>query len=119
MKRERAAKYYHGGEPNLKIGSCVLPPDQTQAGTQADWGNEKCLRDKVYVTSDYQAALLYAAGHPSGKGMLYEVTPIGDLAHDEDCDEIGLSFVCNSAKINRRWKLRGATRRKVLRALVS
>jgi rifampin ADP-ribosylating transferase len=63
--------------------------------------------DRVYVTTDKVAAVMFAALHPSG-GSVYVVEPIGELIPDPDCDLPGLSFECERARI---LSARGVKRR--------
>lgn len=59
-------------------------------------------RDRVYITTDINCALLFAAMDPSGKGIVYEVEPIGAVEIDPDyLGEVKISFQCQEAKILR------------------
>jgi len=90
--------YYHGGPPGL----CrILPPSTTGAKGLGDFGNPMCRRDRVYVTTDYDAALLFAAGSAALCAVVYEVTPIGGLAPDPDCYTPGMSWECQEAAVVR------------------
>lgn len=92
--------YYHGGVPGLKIGDHILPPDETGAVSTARYGAAGiCRTDRVYITNNYQAACMFAAGHPSGKGMAYRVEPEGDLEPDPDCKAQGHSYQVVRARI--------------------
>ena len=93
--------YWHGGTPGLGIGDRVLPPEETQAPTLADFGMAGvCRRDRVYVTTDMRVAILYAAMHPSGRGKVYEVLPGGPLDPDPDWNgEEGLSLETTYARV--------------------
>jgi hypothetical protein len=54
----------------------------------------------VYVTTHPVAASMFAAMAPiKGDVAVYEVEPIGELAHDPDCSDPGLSFECESARV--------------------
>jgi hypothetical protein len=56
--------------------------------------------DRVYLTSSRDAARFFAAMYPTNRGgCVYEVEPVGELAHDPDCDEVGLSFEAPRARI--------------------
>lgn len=92
--------YYHGGPEGRQRGAFLLPPAVTKADTLANHGAEGvCRRDRVYLTTNYAAALLYAAGHK--RGVVYEVEPIGDMTLDPDCNQPGLSFECERARVRR------------------
>jgi len=92
--------YYHGGPAGRQRGAFILPPAVTGAPTTADFGAEAvCRRDRVYVTTNQNAALLYAAGHR--RGVVYQVEPEGELEVDPDCTLPGLSFQCARARIVR------------------
>lgn len=100
-----AVRYWHGGKRGLSVGMFILPPTVTK--TRMTLGHfmseaEKKIggyrSDRVYVGTDEQVALLYAAARPDG-GWIYEVLPEGELEHDPDCDTPGLSLSCGRAKI--------------------
>lgn len=92
--------YFHGG-PRGIWPRRILPPDVTGAPTTADYGADGvCRRDRVYVTTSYAAAAMFAALAPGG-GAIYEVVPDGDVEPDPDCDAPDLSFACRSARIVR------------------
>ena len=101
MKSDR--RFYHGGYPKLFPGDYVLPPNQTNAASCSEFGGESVHRkNKVYVTTSMNAALLFAAFYPrSPRGMVYEVVPLGDVEPDPDCSHDGLSFQCDSAQVVR------------------
>ena len=93
-------KYYHGGPRGRKRGSLILPPSITGKVSTADiMQSAVCDKSKVYITTEYSAALLYAGCHRDG--VVYLVDPIGDLEHDKDCDSPGLSFCCEKARVKR------------------
>lgn len=99
MSEERI-RYFHGGPPHLRIGDSIRPSSETGAQCTADYGAEGiCRRDRVYVCTDRNDAIAYAAMHPSGKGRLYEVLPVGTLEPDPDCNVLGLSWQCERAII--------------------
>lgn len=88
---------YHGGPRGLKA---ILPPSETGAESVAGGIDPKvCRADRVYVTTSYAAALMYAACFP--KGTVYEVAPVGDIEYDLDCLLPGLSYQCPKASIIR------------------
>jgi hypothetical protein len=101
-------RYYHGGPDGLTE---ILPPVKTGALSTSEVGpralRERAARvhsrDRVYVTQNFTAAALFAAGHRTS--VVYEVTPIGALEDDPDCDERGLSFACERAEIVKAHKL--------------
>lgn len=93
-------RYYHGGPAGRQVGAFLLPPTATRARSLAEFGAAAvCRRDRVYVTTDRNAALLYAAGHR--RGVIYEVEPVGTLEPDPDCNTPGLSWQCERARVVR------------------
>ena len=95
---------YHGGIPGLNPGSKLLPPSVTGQSTLLEISKQIApdgpqRSDRVYVTTDFTAALLFAACYPNGD--VYEVMPIGELEHDPDCTEHGYGFQCKEALIVR------------------
>lgn len=93
-------KYYHGGPAGRQRGAFILPPAITGAMTTADFGaGAVCRRDRVYVTTAINAALLFAAGHR--RGVVYQVDPEGELEPDPDCETLGMSFQCARARVVR------------------
>lgn len=114
------APLYHGGYGGLSVGQLILPPRKTGAASTASFGAAAvCDRDAVYVTTDFEAAMLFACAHPSGKGKLYEVEPIGDLVDDVDATGKGYSFKCPSARVKRVFKIKGKIIRNMQRALLA
>ena len=83
--------YFHGGAPEIGVGKMILPPNETKAFTFSP------RTDRVYVVTDFLHAVLYAAMHPSKRGAVYRVKPIGVLVSDPDCKIQGLSFSCERA----------------------
>lgn len=106
-------RYFHGGARGRARGAMLLPPDITGAPSLSQYGAAGVHRtDRVYVTTNFHAALLYAAANR--KGVIYEVEPLGELEADPDCSQAGLSFQCPRAKVLRVIKphpldLKGAT----------
>jgi rifampin ADP-ribosylating transferase len=97
--------YFHGGRPGLPRGSFILPPTITKATSCSEYGAAGVhRRDRVYVVVSQEGALLYAAGHPSGKGWIYECEPIGQLEPDPDATVPGISFQCPKARVLRIFK---------------
>ncbi len=111
--------YWHGGQRGLRLGERILPPSVTRVRlTTQEYARRAGLDlparpDRVYVTTSRDAALLYAALHPS-RGWVYQVAPDGELEPDPDCSTPGLSFACPSARIVRVMKVRGRLARQVL-----
>ena len=104
MKAKEPPTYYHGGNAGLKVFGFIQPPSVTGSWTTANMrGGEVCKRDRVYVTTSFEAAAMFASVH--GIPTVYTVQPIGDLEQDEDCSKDGLSFACKRARIVSKWKL--------------
>jgi Rifampin ADP-ribosyl transferase len=94
---------FHGGTRKLR-GRLLLPPVRTGAPTTADFGAAgACRRDRVYVTTDLEAARLFAImAPPKGNGNVYEVEPLGDLEVDPDyLGDEGRSYAVPMARIIR------------------
>lgn len=93
-------KLYHGGLPGRQRGSFLLPPVITGSASLSEFGADGVhRRDRVYITTEMNAALLYAASVKNG--VIYEVEPIGDVEPDPDCTMNGLSFQCDKARVLR------------------
>lgn len=91
-------KYFHGGPRGLKAGDYLLPPKDTGARHCSEFGAAGVHRtDRVYVTPEYNGALLFASGHD--KGVVYQCEPVGTLEPDPDCNTPGLSWQCEKARI--------------------
>ena len=106
---ETETRFYHGG-PRKLLGSRISPPVRTGAASTASYGAEGvCRRDRVYLTTDIEAAKIYAAMSPDGKGCVYEVRPVGEIEPDPDCKVPGLSYQAKEAIVVSRTKLRPAT----------
>ena len=94
--------YYHGGFPGLKRGDYVWPPSETGVRSCSEFGAAGVHRpDRVYITTDRDAAAMWAACFPLSLGRVYEVKPIGDIETDPDCVADGLSFQCERARVKR------------------
>lgn len=91
-------RYYHGGPPGLKSFDKILPSSVTGANSTADY-NDVCRRDRVYVTTSIEHATVFAAMHPSRRGCVYRVKPLGKIVADPDCNEPGLSWECEYATV--------------------
>lgn len=109
--------YYHGGVHGLKKGQFILPPAKTNALSTAQYGNYECDTGRVYITTSFADAAIYACGIP--KGYVYQVKPIGDLKPDPDCLQPGLSFSVEKAEIIKRHKISGKDRKKILKSINS
>lgn len=93
-------RYYHGGPRGRDRGALLLPPSITGEPSLSEFGAAGIhRRDRVYVTTSYSGALLYAAANR--KGVVYEVEPLGELEPDPDCNQPGLSFQCARARVLR------------------
>jgi hypothetical protein len=107
-------RYFHGGVPDLKVGDFIIPANESGSASTADFGAERvCRKDRIYLTSSFEAAFIFGSMHPSNRGTVYEVEPVGELKHDIDCDLPGLSFEVERAKIIKVFKIDSQTRRKV------
>lgn len=108
-KIDPGTRYYHGGPAHLHAGDWILPPCVTGAPTTHDYGAEHvCRTDRVYLTTDRNAAAMFAAMCPSksgSMGRIYEVIPFGDLVDDPDCNQPGLSVEAEKAQIIRAYDL--------------
>lgn len=90
--------FWHGGPSGRQRGALLLPPSVTGSKSVSDLvPNNVHRRDRVYVTTSYKAALIYAAGFR--KGVVYLVEPVGDLEQDPDCYDPTLSFQCGRARV--------------------
>ncbi len=90
-------RYFHGGPRGLIK---LRPPSETGVRSIGHMLAPSIVRnDRVFVTTEFAAAVIYAASH--GKGVVYEVEPVGKLEHDPDCSQPGLSFQCPAARIVR------------------
>ena len=112
--------YWHGGPRGLRRGDYILPPSKTGTrNTLASYGTVAsglARLDRVYVTNERIAAVMYASGLP-GLGCVYEVEPVGDLTPDPDCNKPGLSWECERALIVGVYPVSKKTVRKVITAL--
>lgn len=92
--------FWHGGRPGVQRGAFLLPPSITKSKHCGLYGAGNVHRtDRVYVTTEQAAALLYASGWPNG--VIYQCEPIGTLEDDPDCWKPGLSFQCEKARVLR------------------
>lgn len=101
--------YYHGGAPGLFAGRLLLPPSMTsfrREHAERVRSGSVGRADRVYVTTSIEAAAMYAALYPRRSGgAVYRVEPIGAIEDDPDCNEPGLSFACQRARIVERVKI--------------
>ena len=110
--------FFHGGVPDRLPGQHILPPCTTGVRSTALYGASMvCDPSQVYVTTDVQAAMLFAAGHPSGRGSVYLVKPVGELIPDPDCTTDGLSYSCDKAEVVKRIRVKNKIMRKARKAL--
>jgi len=98
MQNRRQIRYYHGGPRGLRE---VLPAAISGAASTADmsFNNGVCLREKAYVTTNYAAAIMFAAVHDVP--TVYEVEPVNPTP-DPDCSVPGLAYECDRARIIRK-----------------
>lgn len=90
--------YFHGVYPGLSAGDEILPPILTGAPSCSEYGGAAVhRRDRVYITVSPEAALIYAAMHPSNHGKVYAVNPFGTIEPDPDCKMPKFSFQCEKA----------------------
>lgn len=88
-------RYYHGGVPGLRVGDTLLPPSVTGKSTLLEYAKEvdpngPQRTDRVYLTTDLEAARLFALAYPYGH--VYRAVPALPLENDPDCNEPGLSY---------------------------
>ena len=105
---------FHGGPAGLTE---ILPPRVTGAVMSTGAIRpDLATADRVYLTSDERAARFFAAMAPARNVCVYEVEPLGDLEHDPDCNEPGLSYAAPSARVIRAFPLSASARNRILRA---
>lgn len=105
--------FYHGGPRGLRK---ILPSATTGARSHTADLSPVCRRDRVYVTTDFGAAILYAACHEDS--AVYEVRPVGEMVADCDCIQPGLSWECEAAEIVRVHKPKGKLLRMARKAIL-
>jgi len=92
--------YYHGGLPGRQRGTFLLPPNITKVRSLSEYGAAAVhRRDRVYIATALEGALLYAASVRNG--LIYQVEPIGPVEADPDCDLPGMSWQCEKARVLR------------------
>lgn len=108
-------QYFHGGFPGLKPGCILLPPTITKAASCSEYGAAGIhRRDRVYLCTRPEGALIYAVMHPSGKGVVYQCLPMGDIEPDPDWSgESGVSVQVPKARIIRVFRVPPAVARSV------
>lgn len=95
---------WHGGPAGRQRGEFLLPPSVTKVASCSEFGAAGVhRRDRVYLASDFNAALLFACGHRVP--AVYLVEAQGGLEPDPDCTAPGLSFQCEMARVLRVIKL--------------
>jgi hypothetical protein len=107
--------YYHGGIAGIK--DFILPPIETRKVSSSLYG-APARKDMVYLTTNFTAAKMFASLQPSNNVSVYEVEPIGELQHDIDCFEKGLSFECSKAKILNETPITKAERKMIWKGLL-
>lgn len=108
--------YYHGG-PRGIVGF-IRPAIETGATSCSDYRAAGIhRRDRVYLTTNPNTALMYACGHKSG--AVYVVEPIGSVENDPDwLGDPGVSVQCERAKIVAARPVKGSIMRKVRRQVM-
>lgn len=111
--------YFHGGRPNMRRGEIVLPPSFSGTKVTLHKYGTRGVADvnKVYLTKNLNAAMIYAATYSAPKGgMVYECEPIGPIEPDPDCNVPDLSFMCDRARIIKCHRVGPRTREMILNA---
>ena len=116
---------WHGGVPGLSLGDLILPAAEVGPKHQSEaWRTALALASAVtddraitndrvvYVSLDRAAALEFACTHPSGKGCVYEVEPVGDLHPDPDNYD-GTAWTCSRAIVRGVFPVSKKTMQKV------
>jgi rifampin ADP-ribosylating transferase len=113
--------YFHGGVPGLKPGCIILPPTITKVRSCSDYGAAGVhRRDRVYLCTEPEGALIYAVMHPSRKGVVYQVQPIGEVEPDPDWTGTeGVSVQVERARVIRVFRVPPAVRAQALEQLRS
>ena len=107
--------YYHGGPSGLAV---ILPPSKTGAHSVSEYGAAGVHSpEHCYVTTNYEAAAMFAAMAPSEQCSVYEVLPDGILLPDPDCSEPGLSWQCSWASVIRERRLPPVTVQQIRKAM--
>lgn len=106
--------WWHGGVPNLSVGSVLKPPRETKTtytspfSETSDDADTKAAAEvrqrRVYITSDYLFAEFFACawgipqGLDAGTGWMYRVEPLDRLEGDPD-DAAGTSRAVRRCKV--------------------
>lgn len=120
-------RYFHGGAPNLPIGGYILPPTQTGVPNSTTFGCGSVHdENRVYVCTSLRFARVFAVMHLSGRGIVYEVQPEGELKRDPDIEgwvRMGtrnvdfFAYSCQRAKIIAAYPILATERRRLLQML--
>lgn len=97
IERDAVGKLYHGGVRDLDVGDRVLPERDTGVERTGPRFGGRARADRVYLTTDVDAARVYA--FLKGQGDVYEVEPEGPLEPDPDSKKRGLSFQARAARV--------------------
>lgn len=93
--------FYHGGLPGRTRVSFHLPPSFTKVRSMSELGSAGIHRkDRVYVTTCFDAALMFACAWRHG--VVYQVEP------DPDCNMPGLSWQGEKVRVRRIIKPKSA-----------
>lgn len=111
--------YFHGGVPGLTPGCMILPPTMTKVRSCSEFGAAGVhRRDRVYLCTEPEGALIYAVMHPSGKGLVYQVQPVGAIEPDPDwTGPAGISVQVERARVIRVFRVAPTVRAAALRHL--
>lgn len=111
--------YFHGGVPGLTPGCIILPPTMTKVRSASDFGAAGIhRRDRVYLCTAPEGALIYAVLHPSRRGVVYQVQPIGAIEPDPDWNgPAGVSVQVERARVIRVFRVPPAVRAQALKQL--
>jgi hypothetical protein len=113
--------YFHGGPYGLRDGDFILPPQITRAISCSDLSlkieNNPHRKDRVYVCATMEGAFFFGAQAPWREVAVYAVIPYSELEPDPDCNQPGLSFQCERAKIVRAARISRRQRKQILDAL--
>jgi rifampin ADP-ribosylating transferase len=101
MKRK---VYFHGGVPGLKCGDLILPTIETGVSSlyhlrHENYNGQFQRNDRVFVTTVYDLACVFAGSFKDGLGFVYEVEPELPIESDPTCAIPDISFQCPRAKV--------------------
>lgn len=113
-------RYFHGGFPGLKPGNFILPPTLTKAPSCSQFGATGVHRtDRVYLCTHQIGALIYAVLYPTGKGVVYECEPVGEVEPDPDwTGPAGVSVQVEKARVVRVYAVKDKVRASAMQHLV-